>query len=39
MKNNDFLKIINASIDDRRGLFMATSNRLGVPIQNIEKDF
>ncbi len=37
--NTDFLKIISASEQDRQGLFLATANRLGTPIQNVEKDF
>ena len=34
-----FLRVIAASPEDRRGLFLATANRLGTPIQNVEKDF
>ena len=37
--NHDFLPIIAASINDRRDLFLATANRLGTPLQNVEKDF
>ncbi|MDX2345569.1 MAG: nucleotidyl transferase AbiEii/AbiGii toxin family protein [Legionella sp.] len=37
--NQAFLSILSASEEDKRGLFIATANRLGVPIQNIEKDF
>jgi hypothetical protein len=37
--NADFLRIIAASPEDHRGLFLATANRLGTPIQNVEKDF
>lgn len=37
--NTDFLRIIAANPEDRRGLFLATANRLDTPIQNIEKDF
>jgi hypothetical protein len=37
--NKDFLRIIAADPEDRRGLFFSTANRLGTPIQNIEKDF
>jgi predicted nucleotidyltransferase component of viral defense system len=37
--NKDFYQIINASIDDRRGLFLLTANRLGTTLQNVEKDF
>jgi hypothetical protein len=39
MKNNSFNDVIRASVEDRRGLFLATATRLGAPIQNIEKDF
>ena len=37
--NAEFLRIIAASPEDRRGLFLATANRLGTPLQNVEKDF
>ena len=37
--NAGFLRIIAASPEDRRGLFLATANRLDTPIQNVEKDF
>jgi len=37
--NVEFLRVIAASPDDRRGLFLATANRLGTPLQNVEKDF
>lgn len=37
--NKDYRRIIAASLADRRDLFLMASNRLGVPIQNIEKDF
>jgi hypothetical protein len=37
--NADFIRIIAASPGDRRGLFLATANRLDTPIQNVEKDF
>jgi len=37
--NDDFLRIIAAAPEDRRGLFLATANRLGTPLQNVEKDF
>ncbi len=37
--NPDFLKVISASEQDRQGLFLTTANRLGTPIQNVEKDF
>lgn len=37
--NPNFLNIIDATSDDRRDLFLATANRLGTPLQNVEKDF
>lgn len=37
--NQAFLTVLNASAEDRKGLFTATANRLGVPFQHIEKDF
>lgn len=37
--NTNFFRIISADLEDRRGLFLSTANRLGTPIQNIEKDF
>ena len=37
--NREFLPIIAASTNDRRDLFLATANRLGTPLQNVEKDF
>ena len=37
--NTDFLRIIAATPEDRCGLFLATANRLGTPIQNVETDF
>ena len=37
--NSAFLKIITAPADERKDLFLTASNRLGVPFQNIEKDF
>lgn len=37
--NRNFLPIIAATSDDRRDLFLATANRLGTPLQNVEKDF
>jgi hypothetical protein len=37
--NSEFLKIIAATPADRRDLFLATANRIGTPIQNVEKDF
>jgi hypothetical protein len=39
MMNTNFLQIINATPDERRGLFLLTANRLGTSIQNVEKDF
>jgi hypothetical protein len=37
--NTDFLRIIAAINQDRRDLFLATANRIGTPVQNVEKDF
>ena len=37
--NPAYQKIIAASVDDQRGLFVAAANRVGTTIQNIEKDF
>jgi hypothetical protein len=37
--NPNFLSIIAASHEDRRDLFLTTANRLGTPLQNVEKDF
>ena len=37
--NHSFLSILQAPEDDQKGLFLETANRLGVPFQNIEKDF
>ncbi|MBI5448004.1 MAG: nucleotidyl transferase AbiEii/AbiGii toxin family protein, partial [Gammaproteobacteria bacterium] len=37
--NMDFHRIISASKEDRRNLFLTSANNLGVPLQNIEKDF
>lgn len=37
--NPGFSRIIAASPADRRGLFLATANRLGTPLVNVEKDF
>lgn len=37
--NTNFLQVINASSDDRRGLFLLTANRIGTSLQNVEKDF
>jgi len=34
-----FLNVLGAPESDRYGLFLETANRLGVPIQHIEKDF
>lgn len=34
-----FLRVIAAAPEDRRGLFLATANRLGTTFQNVEKDF
>jgi hypothetical protein len=37
--NSDFLKIIAAKPEERRELFLETSQRIGTAIQNVEKDF
>jgi hypothetical protein len=37
--NPAYQSVIAASDEDRRGLFLATANRVGTPVQNIEKDF
>ena len=39
MINSSFFKILAASEEEKRDLFMSTANRLGIPIQNVEKDF
>ncbi len=37
--NPDYVRIIAASEEDRRGLFAATARRIGTTEQNVEKDF
>ncbi len=37
--NPDYVRIIAASDEDRRGLFAATARRIGTTDQNVEKDF
>ena len=37
--NPDYVRIIAASDEDRRGLFAATARRVGTTEQNVEKDF
>jgi Nucleotidyl transferase AbiEii toxin, Type IV TA system len=37
--NAAYQSIIAAKDGDRRGLFLAAANRIGAPVQNIEKDF
>ena len=37
--NPAFQTIINASVADRRDLFLGASARLGTAVQNVEKDF
>jgi len=37
--NSEFSKIIAVTPEDKRDLFLATANRIGTPVQNIEKDF
>jgi len=36
---DDYAKIIASPPRDRMDLFLATANRLGAPVGNIEKDF
>jgi hypothetical protein len=37
--NAAYQKIIAASDDDQRGLFVTAAARVGTTVQNIEKDF
>ena len=37
--NPDFDRLLAAPAADRRDLFLATANRLGTTVQNVEKDF
>lgn len=37
--NLNFNTIIQATDDDRRGLFLTAAPRLGTAVQNVEKDF
>ncbi|MDR2092104.1 MAG: nucleotidyl transferase AbiEii/AbiGii toxin family protein [Azoarcus sp.] len=37
--NEGFRRVIAASAQDRRDLFLAAARRLGTPLQNVEKDF
>ena len=37
--NPNFNTVIQASDDERRGLFLTTATRLGTAVQNVEKDF
>lgn len=39
MSASDYITLINASPRDRLDAFLATANRLGAPVGNIEKDF
>ena len=39
MSADDYAKIIASPTSDRLDLFLATANRLGAPVGNIEKDF
>ena len=39
MSTESFQTIISASVAERTDLFLATANRLGAPLTNIEKDF
>jgi hypothetical protein len=37
--NTNFFKVLQASENNRRNLFLETSIRLGTPLRNVEKDF
>ena len=37
--NSNFLKVLQASENDRRNLFLEAAIRLGTPLRNVEKDF
>jgi predicted nucleotidyltransferase component of viral defense system len=37
--NSNFLKVLQASENDRRNLFLEAAIRLGTPFRNVEKDF
>ncbi|XWV18435.1 MAG: nucleotidyl transferase AbiEii/AbiGii toxin family protein [Gemmatimonas sp.] len=37
--NETYRQIITASVADRTDLFLATAQRLGTPLGNVEKDF
>ena len=37
--NENYLRVIASSPEDKLGLFLSTAKRLGTPIQNVEKDF
>lgn len=37
--NLDYNRLLSASADDRRDVFLATAARLGTTVQNVEKDF
>lgn len=39
MSTRDYIALIGASPRDRLDAFLATANRLGAPVGNIEKDF
>ena len=39
MTTDAYRQVIAASSRDRLDLFLATANRLGAPIGNVEKDF
>ena len=39
MSQSDYTQIIRAPSRERLDLFLATANRLGAPVGNIEKDF
>ena len=37
--NDAFRRLIAASDDERRDVFLTTARRLGTAVQNVEKDF
>ena len=37
--NNAFRRLIAASDDERRDVFLTTARRLGTAVQNVQKDF
>ena len=39
MNGSGYREVMRVSARERGDLFLATANRLGTPIQNVEKDF